>query len=68
MPPESLGVEANDAHTLTVHLLAPTPYLLDLLDQVYLYPVYRPAIERYGDDWIRPDTSSATAPSPSPKT
>ena len=54
-PPDTLGVEANDAHTLTVHLVAPTPYLLDLLDQVYLYPVYRPAIERYGDDWVRPE-------------
>ena len=54
-PPDMLGVEANDAHTLTVHLVAPTPYLLDLLDQVYLYPVYRPAIERYGDDWVRPE-------------
>jgi oligopeptide transport system substrate-binding protein len=38
-----------------VHLVAPTPYLLDLLDQVYLYPVYQPAIERYGDDWVRPE-------------
>jgi oligopeptide transport system substrate-binding protein len=54
-PPDTLGVEANDAHTLTVHLVAPTPYLLDLLDQVYLYPVYQPAIERYGDDWVRPE-------------
>ena len=53
-PPEALGVEANDAHTLTVHLGAATPYLLDLMDQTYLYPVYRPAIERYGDDWVRP--------------
>ena len=53
--PGTLGVEANDAHTLTVHLAAPTPYLLDLMDQTYLYPVYRPAIERYGDDWIRPE-------------
>jgi oligopeptide transport system substrate-binding protein len=53
-PPETLGVEANDAHTLTVHLGAPTPYLLNLMDQTYLYPVYRPAIERYGDDWVRP--------------
>jgi oligopeptide transport system substrate-binding protein len=53
--PETLGVEATDAHTLTVHLVAPTPYLLDLLDQNYLYPVYRPAIERYGDDWVRPE-------------
>ena len=53
-PPDRLGVEAKDAHTLTVHLVAPTPYLLDLLDQVYLYPVYRPAIEAYGDDWVHP--------------
>lgn len=53
--PDTLGVEANDAHTLTVHLQAPTPYLLDLMDQTYLYPVYRPAIERYGDDWTRPE-------------
>ncbi len=54
-PPETLGVQATDAHTLSVQLVAPTPYLLDLLDQVYLYPVYRPAIERYGDDWVRPE-------------
>jgi oligopeptide transport system substrate-binding protein len=54
-PPATLGVEATDALTLTVHLVAPTPYLLDLLDQVYLYPVYRPAIERYGDDWVHPE-------------
>jgi oligopeptide transport system substrate-binding protein len=53
--PDTLGVEANDAHTLTVHLQSPTPYLLDLMDQTYLYPVYRPAIERYGDDWVRPE-------------
>lgn len=52
--PDSLGVEATDAHTLTVHLTAPTPYLLDLLDQIYLYPVYRPSIERHGEDWVRP--------------
>jgi oligopeptide transport system substrate-binding protein len=53
--PETLGVEATDAHTLTVHLNAPTPYLLELLVQNYLYPVYQPAIERYGDDWVRPE-------------
>jgi len=54
-PPQTLGVQADDPYTLTVHLVAPTPYLLDLLDQGYLYPVYRPAIERYGDDWVRPE-------------
>jgi oligopeptide transport system substrate-binding protein len=53
--PDTLGVTATDARTLTVHLNAPTPYLLELLVQNYLYPVYRPAIERYGDDWVRPE-------------
>jgi oligopeptide transport system substrate-binding protein len=51
---DSLGAEALDTHTLRVRLNGPTPYLLDLLAQQYLYPVYEPAIERYGDDWVRP--------------
>jgi oligopeptide transport system substrate-binding protein len=33
----------------------PTPYLLDLLAQQYLYPVYQPAITQYGDNWVRPE-------------
>lgn len=54
-PTSALGVTASDAHTLVVQLTAPTPYLLDLLDQFYLYPVYRAAVERYGADWTRPE-------------
>ncbi|HEY3731909.1 MAG TPA: peptide ABC transporter substrate-binding protein [Steroidobacteraceae bacterium] len=54
-PPETLGVEALDSRTLRVHLNGPTPYLLDLLAQQYLYPVYAPAIQRYGDEWVRPE-------------
>jgi len=52
---EQLGVEALDAHTLKVHLTGPTPYLLDLLTQQYLYPVYQPVIREYGDEWVRPE-------------
>jgi len=51
--PETLGVEALDAHTLRIHLVSPTPFLLDLVSQQYLYPVYAPAIERYGDAWVQ---------------
>ena len=54
-PPETLGVEAIDAHSLRVRLNGPTPYLLDLLAQQYLYPVYEPAVTQYGDDWVRPE-------------
>ena len=54
-PTDQLGVEAVDAHTLRIHLVGPTPYLIDLLAQQYLYPVYEPAIRQYGDDWVRPE-------------
>jgi oligopeptide transport system substrate-binding protein len=54
-PPGMLGVEAIDAHTLRVRLNGPTPYLLDLLAQQYMYPVYEPVITQYGDDWVRPE-------------
>jgi oligopeptide transport system substrate-binding protein len=52
-PPEALGVEAIDERTLRVRLQGPTPYLLDLLAQQYLYPVYEPAIRQYADGWVR---------------
>jgi oligopeptide transport system substrate-binding protein len=52
---DQLGVEAVDAHTLRIHLVGPTPYLIDLLAQQYLYPVYEPAIRQYGEDWVRPE-------------
>ncbi len=54
-PPATLGAEALDAHTLTVHLVGPTPYLLELLAQNYLYPEYAPTVERYHDGWTQPE-------------
>jgi oligopeptide transport system substrate-binding protein len=54
-PIDQLGAEAIDAHTLKIHLTGPTPYLIDLLAQAYLYPVYEPAVREYGDGWVRPE-------------
>ncbi len=54
LPPERLGVEAPDAHTLIVHLRGPTPYLLALLTNCYLFPVYPPAVKQWGDSWTQP--------------
>ena len=54
-PVESLGVEAIDAHTLRVQLAEPTPFLLDLLAQQYLVPLYAPTVREYGDNWTRPE-------------
>lgn len=53
-PVDTLGVEALDAHTLLLQLSGPTPYLLAVLTEQYMDPVYRPAIEKYGDNWILP--------------
>jgi oligopeptide transport system substrate-binding protein len=52
--PQALGVEALDAHTLRVQLAGPTPFLLDLLSQQYLYPEYAPAVQQFGEAWTRP--------------
>src|SRR5690606_41594177 len=53
-PPERLGVAALDEKTLRITLAAPTPYFLALLTDASAYPVYRPAIEQYGDAFVRP--------------
>lgn len=62
LPPQQLGVEAPDAHTLIVHLVAPTPYLLELLTNMYLDPLYAPAIEKWGDAWTAPQNMVSNGP------
>ena len=54
LPPSGLGVAAPGAHTFVVHLNAPTPYFLQLLTNNYMYPLYPPAVKRWGVSWTRP--------------
>ncbi len=54
-PVSSLGVEAPDPSTLRIALNSPTPYLLFLLADSFMQPLHRATIERYGDDWTRPE-------------
>ncbi|MDH3747419.1 MAG: peptide ABC transporter substrate-binding protein [Gammaproteobacteria bacterium] len=53
-PPSALGVTAQGDNTLTVRLESPTPYFLQLLTHPSSFPVYRPAIEKFGDMFVRP--------------
>ncbi|MEM1413017.1 MAG: peptide ABC transporter substrate-binding protein [Pseudomonadota bacterium] len=53
-PPESLGVEALDEHTLQIRLTDPTPYFLGLLNHSATYPVHRPSLEAHGARFSRP--------------
>jgi len=51
---ETLGVNALSTHNLEITLKAPTPYFLGLLTHSTTYPVYQPAIEKYGRKFARP--------------
>jgi oligopeptide transport system substrate-binding protein len=60
--PEALGVEAPDPYTIHIALTVPTPYLLDLLADAFMMPLPRAALERYGDDWTRPEHMVCSGP------
>lgn len=49
-----VGISAPDDRTLRVELENPTPFFLDLCAFVTLLPVPLHAIEKHGDDWIKP--------------
>ena len=52
--PDSLGVEAQDTHTLVIHLHRPAPFLLGILAHQAAYPVHPATVVRYGLDFARP--------------
>ncbi|MDR3419177.1 MAG: peptide ABC transporter substrate-binding protein [Nevskia sp.] len=54
LPPDRLGVEARDAHTLRIRLVGPAPYLPGLLAHPAAFPVHRPSLAQYGRDFARP--------------
>lgn len=54
LPPETLGAEALNAHTLQIRLRGPTPYFLALLTDASTYPVHRASLERHGREFTRP--------------
>jgi oligopeptide transport system substrate-binding protein len=50
-----VGVAALNDRTLRVDLEAPVPYFLDLCSFATLLPVHLPTVEKYGEQWIKPD-------------
>ena len=54
-PVSSLGVDAPDPLTVRIALKSPTPYLLSLLADSFMQPLHRATLERWGDDWTRPE-------------
>lgn len=54
LPLDKLGVEAVDAHTLRLNLTESVPYVDKLVELYVLYPVDKKVVEKYGDDWTKP--------------
>lgn len=62
MPLEALGVKAVDDYTLEITLEHPAPYLPGLLKHYTAFPVPRQAIEKYGENWTRPENIVVNGP------
>ncbi len=53
--PDSVCVRALDPLTLEVLLSTPVAYFIYLVAQSSFYPLHRATVERYGDDWWKPE-------------
>ncbi|WP_172380778.1 peptide ABC transporter substrate-binding protein [Vibrio sp. Vb339] len=52
---DELGVKAIDDKTLQITLDQPVAYFVKMLGNTATFPVYRGAIEKYGDKWTKPE-------------
>lgn len=52
---EDIGVEAIDDYTLRIKLYQPAPYFLGILAHQFFRVVNRNTIEKFGNNWTRPE-------------
>lgn len=50
----TLGVKALDDHTFQVTLSEPVPYLVEMTPHYAMKPVYKEAVEKFGEKWTLP--------------
>lgn len=62
VPVEDIGVRALDERTLELRLEHPAPYLPGLLKHYTHFPVPKHVVERFGDDWIKPEHIQVNGP------
>jgi len=60
--PAALGVAAPDARTLVITLAHPQPVELSLLASRFAYPLHHATIERWGNEWTRPEHMVSNGP------
>lgn len=51
----TVGVTAENDHTLVVELRAPTPFFPSLTSFVTYYPTHQATIEKHGIAWVKPE-------------
>ncbi|MES2906731.1 MAG: peptide ABC transporter substrate-binding protein [Pseudomonadota bacterium] len=62
MKPEELAVRALDAQTFEVTLRGPIPYFTEMLTHTAAFPVNRANLEKFGDDWVKPENIVSNGP------
>ena len=62
MEPEEVGVTALDDLTLEIRLEHPAAYLPQLLKHYTAYAVPKHVLERYGEEWIKPEHIQVNGP------
>ncbi|GAL37374.1 oligopeptide ABC transporter [Vibrio maritimus] len=56
-----LGVKAVDDYTLQVTLDTAVPYFVMMMGHTTVKPVHKATVEKFGDQWTKPETSLVTA-------
>jgi oligopeptide transport system substrate-binding protein len=62
LPVDQLGVRAPDDHTVVIVLERPVPYFLQLLTHPTAFPIYRPALQHYGEQFTQPGRLVSNGP------
>ena len=60
--PEAVAIRALDDHTFQFELTGPAPYVLGMLSHYAFAVVPMHAIEKYGDEWTRPENMVSNGP------
>lgn len=60
--PEAVAIRALDDHTFQFELTGPAPYVLGMLPHYAFAAVPMHAIEKYGDEWTRPENFVGNGP------
>ena len=62
LPPEQLAVRALDDRTLEIEFHFQVPYIAQLMTHYSTYAVPRHVVEKYGNDWLRPENIVTNGP------